>query len=212
MPATLDRPCHAARMDGSETPGHEAADGDPLRTERLLLRGWREDDRAPFARMNADPRVMEHFPGPLDAAASDALLDRIVERLAADGWGLWAVERRQDGAFLGFTGLARIPFEAHFTPAVEVGWRLTADAWGRGYATEAARAAVAVAFDRLALDEIVSMTTPANLRSRRVMERLGMTRDPADDFDHPRLPAGHPIRRQVLYRLPAVRWRDAGAG
>ncbi len=183
-----------------------------IATSRLLLRGWQREDRAAFARMNADPRVMEHFPAPLDAAASDAFVDRIVAGLAADGWGLWAVERVADGMFLGFTGLARIPFEAHFTPAIEVGWRYSVEAWGHGYATEAARVAVAFAFDRLLLDELVSMTTPANIRSRRVMQKLGMTRDPADDFEHPRLPVGHPIRHQVLYRLPAARWRAAGAG
>lgn len=188
-------------------------DGAPeLRTERLLLRGWRPEDRGPFAQMNADPRVMEQFPAPLDTAESDAFADRIVERMAADGWGLWAVERVEDGTFIGFTGLAPIPFEAHFTPAIEVGWRLAVEAWGHGYATEAARAAVALAFDGLRLEELVSMTTPANVRSRRVMERLGMTHDPADDFEHPRLPVGHPIRRQVLYRLSAARWRERAPG
>jgi RimJ/RimL family protein N-acetyltransferase len=180
-----------------------------LGTERLRLRRWRDADRAPFARMNGDPRVMQHFPAVLNASESDALVDRIVEFMAASGWGLWAVEREEDGAFMGFTGLTPIPFDAPFTPAVEVGWRFAVEAWGHGYATEAARAAVAFGFDHLGLDEIVSMTTPANLRSRRVMERLGMTRDPADDFEHPRLPEGHPIRHQVLYRLPVPRWRTA---
>jgi len=182
-----------------------------LRTERLILRGWQPTDRDPFARMNADPRVMEHFPAPLTGVESDAFVDLITERLAADGWGLWAVERVEDRAFLGFTGLAPIPFDAHFTPAIEVGWRLAFEAWGHGYATEAAHAAVTFAFERLGLDELVSMTTPANARSRRVMERLGMTRDPADDFEHPRLPEGHPIRHQVLYRLSVARWREVAA-
>ena len=182
-----------------------------LRTGRLLLRGWRGGDRATFARMNADRRVMEHFARVLTQAESDAFAARAQVRLEADGWGLWAVERIEDGAFLGFTGLAHIPFDAAFTPAVEVGWRLAVEAWGHGYATEAARAAVEFAFDRLALDELVSFTAAANLRSRRVMERLGMTHDRSDDFDYPPLPEGHPLRRQVLYRIRATNWREASA-
>jgi len=197
------------RPDPDATRGGTRA---PLRTARLLLRGWHAADRPPFARMNADPRVMEHFPAPLTAPQSDAFMDRIAARLAVDGWGLWAVERVEDGAFLGFAGLAAIPFEAHFTPAVEVGWRLRPEAWGHGYATEAGRAALAVAFDRLALAEVVSITSVGNVRSRRVMERLGMARDPVDDFDNPRLPDGHPLRPHVLYRLPATRWRAAPTG
>jgi RimJ/RimL family protein N-acetyltransferase len=177
-----------------------------LSTERLLLRQWRPGDREPFAAMNADPLVMEHFPAPLTRAESDALVDRIEARLEADGFGLWAAERRSDGAFLGFIGLARHDFPAHFAPCVEVGWRLAVDAWGHGYATEGAQAALAHGFETIGLDEIVSFTVPANVRSIRVMERLGMTRDPTDDFDHPRIPAGHPLRHQVLYRLGAERW------
>jgi RimJ/RimL family protein N-acetyltransferase len=179
-----------------------------LVSERLLLREWRDDDREPFAGMNADPRVMEHFAGVLTRAESDAFVDRMIERWAADGFGLWAVERRTDGRLLGFTGLAAPTFEAHFTPAIEIGWRFAADAWGHGYATEAALAALRFGFEDLGLAEIVSFTVPANTRSRAVMERIGMTRDPADDFDHPRFPPGHPIRRHVLYRLA----RDAWAG
>ena len=170
-------------------------------TERLLLRGWRDADRAPFAALNADPVVMEHFPNVLDAAISDALVDRNDDGWQANGFGLWALERREDEQFLGFVGLSRPSFEAAFTPAVEVGWRLARDAWGHGYATEAARAALRFGFETLGLDEIVSFTVPANVRSRAVMERLGMTHDPSDDFDHPRLPEGHPLRRHVLYRL-----------
>jgi RimJ/RimL family protein N-acetyltransferase len=178
-----------------------------LTTARLLLREWRDEDRGPFAELNADPRVAEFLGEPMDRAVSDALIDRIVARWAADGHGLWAVERVEDGRFLGFVGLAAPSFEAAFTPCVEVGWRLAADAWGRGYATEGARAALSFGFDDLMLDEIVSFTTVANVRSRAVMERLGMTRDSADDFDHPRIAEGIPLRPHVLYRLRRADWR-----
>lgn len=174
-----------------------------LTTERLQLRGWQESDREPLAVINADPEVMEHFPAVLDRQASDSLFDRIQDGWLAHGFGLWALERTADSAFLGFVGLSRPSFEAPFTPAVEVGWRLARSAWGHGYATEAARAAVAFGFEGIALEEIVSFTVPANVRSRWVMERLGMTHDPGDDFDHPGLPPGHPLRRHVLYRLRA---------
>ncbi len=177
-----------------------------LTTERLALRGWTTADREPHAAMNADPEVMRHFPAVLDAAASDALFERVTVHWAEHGFGLWAVERRDDGRFLGFTGLTRPSFEAHFTPAVEVGWRFARDAWGHGYATEAARAALRFGFETVGLDEIVSFTVPANERSWRVMERIGMTRDPADDFDHPRLPEHHPLRGHVLYRLGRTAW------
>jgi RimJ/RimL family protein N-acetyltransferase len=177
-----------------------------LVTDRLLMREWRDEDLEPFARLNADPLVMEHFPSWLTREQSDALVDRITLRWEEDGVGLWAVERRADAAFLGFTGLARPNFEAAFTPAVEVGWRLAVEAWGHGYATEAARAALAFGFEERGLDEILSWTVPANVRSRAVMERLGMTRDPADDFDHPNLAADSPLRRHVLYRLSREAW------
>jgi ribosomal-protein-alanine N-acetyltransferase len=170
-------------------------------TDRLILREWRKADRAPFAAMNADPAVMEHFPAPLTRSQSDAFVERITEHLAEHGFGLWALERRSTGEFLGFTGLAVPRFAAHFTPAVEVGWRLSRQAWGRGYATEAARAALNAGFSDFGLAEIVSFTVPANLRSRAVMERLGMTHEEADDFDHPALPLDSPLRRHVLYRL-----------
>jgi RimJ/RimL family protein N-acetyltransferase len=176
--------------------------GPELRTERLLLRRWRESDREPFAALNADPAVMEHFPATLARADSDLLIDRIEARFDELGYALWAVEVVDGGAFAGFVGLAPATFEAHFTPAVEVGWRLAREHWGRGYATEAARAVLAFGFGQVGLDEIVSFTVPANVRSWSVMERLGMTRDPADDFDHPVIPPGHPLRRHVLYRLP----------
>jgi RimJ/RimL family protein N-acetyltransferase len=178
-----------------------------IATARLVLRGWRDSDRAPFAALNADPEVARYLGGGArERAASDALVDQFVEHWRANGFGLWAVERTQDGAVLGFSGLSRPGFEAHFTPAVEVGWRLARAAWGHGYATEAAMAALRFAFEVLDLEEVVSFTVPANARSRRVMERLGMTHDEADDFDHPRLPAGHPLRRHVLYRLRREDW------
>lgn len=172
-----------------------------LRTERLLLRAWRAGDREPFARMNADPRVKEFFPAPLTRAESDALADRIEAHFAKHGFGLYAAELGAEGSFIGFIGLSVPPFEAHFTPCVEIGWRLAAEYWGRGLATEGAREVVRYAFEELGLDSLVSMTVPANLASRRVMEKLGMTHAPADDFDHPSLPAGHPLRQHVLYRL-----------
>ena len=173
-----------------------------LTTARLRLRGFEERDRAPFAALNADPAVMEHFPSTLDRAASDALVDRIQERWANDGHGLWAVERREDRAFLGFTGVARLAF----LDVPEVGWRFARFAWGQGYATEAAEAALGFGFGPLDLAEIVSVTTVGNARSMRVMERLGMHRDPAADFEHPNLPSGHPLRPHVLYRLTREEW------
>lgn len=178
-----------------------------LRTARLLLRRWRDDDRAPFAALNADPAVMEHFPSTLSRAQSDAVVDRIEADFEERGWGLWAVELREAGSFIGFVGLNPANFDAPFTPAVEIGWRLARERWGHGYATEGARAALEFGFETLALDEIVSFTTRGNARSRRVMERLGMHRDPADDFDNPTVPEGTPIRPHVLYRLERTSWR-----
>ncbi|MEV6149387.1 GNAT family N-acetyltransferase [Nonomuraea sp. NPDC052129] len=172
-----------------------------METERLIMRRWRDDDREPFAAMNADAEVMEHFPALLTRSESDGFVDRIEAGFEAHGYGLWALEVRKSGEFIGFTGLVLQTFEAPFTPAVEVGWRLAKAAWGHGYAIEAAREAVRYGFDVAGLDEIVSMTTVGNTRSRKVMERLGMTRDIADDFYHPRVPADNPQRPHVLYRL-----------
>jgi RimJ/RimL family protein N-acetyltransferase len=170
-------------------------------TDRLLLRGWRDADRAPFAALNADPRVMEYFAsGALSRRESDALADRIEAHFVARGFGLWAIDVPGVAAFAGFCGLAVPSFTAHFTPCVEIGWRLAPECWGRGYATEAARAVLAHAFGPLGLHQVVSFTTASNLRSQRVMQRIGMTRDPADDFDHPGVAEGHPLRRHVLYR------------
>jgi RimJ/RimL family protein N-acetyltransferase len=167
-----------------------------LRTDRLLLRRWRDADRAPFAAMNADPVAMEHFPATLTREQSDALVDRIEEHFEEHGYGLWALE--VDGTFVGFTGLVWQTYEAPFTPALEVGWRLTRSAWGNGYATEAATAALARGLQEV--DSVVSTTALTNLRSQRVMQRLGMRREL--EFDHPRVPEGHPVRRHVLHRLP----------
>jgi RimJ/RimL family protein N-acetyltransferase len=170
-------------------------------TDRLLLRRWRDADRQPFARMNADPAVMEHFPALLSPEESDHLIQNIEKHFERHGFGGWAAELRATGEFIGFIGLAVPAFLAAFTPCVEIGWRLARAHWGKGLAIEGARAVAKHAFDVLGLDELVSFTVPANVRSRRVMEKLGMTHDPRDDFDHPNLPEGHPMRRHVLYRL-----------
>jgi RimJ/RimL family protein N-acetyltransferase len=172
-----------------------------IQTERLLLRRWRDEDREPFYRMNSDARVMEFFTECLTRAQSDSLVERINEHFKKHGFGLFAAELREDQAFIGFVGLTVPSFKAHFTPCVEIGWRLAANYWGRGLTTEGARAVVKYAFEELALDALVSFTVPGNTRSRRVMEKIGMTRNAPDDFDHPNLPKGHSLRRHVLYRL-----------
>ena len=172
-----------------------------IETSRLLLRNWKKGDREAFAHMNSDPKVMEFMPGRLSSAESDLLADRIEDHFRRHGFGLYAAELRQEGQFIGFIGLSVPAFEAHFTPCVEIGWRLAADYWGRGLATEGAKAVVEHAFGVLGLESLVSFTVPANVRSIRVMEKIGMIRDPSEDFDHPNLPEGHPLRRHVLYRL-----------
>ncbi len=172
-----------------------------IHTERLLLRRLRAEDPEPFAALNADPRVMEHLGSTLSRAESDALAARIDAHFEQHGFGLFAAESSETADFAGFVGLSVPRFEAHFTPCVEIGWRLAARHQGRGYATEGARAVLSFGFERLGLDEIVSFTVPANLPSRRVMEKLGMTRRAADDFDYPALPEGHSLRRHVLHRL-----------
>ena len=172
-----------------------------LTTKRLRLRLWREEDLAAFAALNADPRVMRYMPKVLDRAESDASAQRIQDHFNRYGFGWWAVEVIGVAEFIGFTGLCVPPFEAHFTPCVEIGWRLAHAFWGFGYATEAACAARDYAFEQLGLEQIVSCTVPENQRSRKVMERIGMTHAPEDDFEHPLLPVGHPLRPHVLYRL-----------
>jgi RimJ/RimL family protein N-acetyltransferase len=177
-----------------------------IRTERLWLRPWRANDREPFARMNADPRVMECFPALLSREESDASVDRALAHFAEHGFGVWAVELPGVARFIGYVGLWRPTIQTHFTPCVEIGWRLAYEYWGRGLATEGALASLEFGFKELRLEEIVSMTAPANLRSRRVMEKIGMTRREEDDFDHPRVPDGHPLKRHVLYRLKRSDW------
>src|SRR5215468_4714 len=177
-----------------------------IRTPRLLLRDWQPADREIFAEMGRDEDVMRFFPAQLDRAQSDAIVDRVQAGITERGWGLWAVEVRQSGEFIGFVGLQPVSIEAPFAPAVEVAWRLARGAWGHGYATEAARACLRFAFTELELAEVVALTTVTNERSRRVMERIGMIRRPEDDFDHPRVPEGHALRRHVLYRLARKGW------
>ena len=183
------------------------SDATTLSGGRVRLRRWRDEDREAFAAMNADARVMEFFRSPLGRAESDAMVDRIGKHFDDHGFGLWAVEVPGVAPFVGFAGLAIARFAAPFAPCVEIGWRLAFEHWGHGYATEAARLALGHGFGALALPEIVSFTSATNGHSRAVMERLGMRRDPVDDFDHPALPESHPLRRHVLYRLGSASYR-----
>lgn len=174
-----------------------------LHTERCVLRQWRDSDLVPWAEMNADPEVRRWFPEVLDAERAGTEAGRCRDAIARRGWGMWALELPGEIAFAGFVGLNVPQYDAPFMPAVEIGWRLPRAAWGRGYATEAAQAALGFAFSRLALREVIAITVPGNLASRRVMQRLGMVRDATGDFDHPRVQAGHPLSRHVLYRTTA---------
>ncbi|MGJ4889264.1 GNAT family N-acetyltransferase [Bradyrhizobium sp. HKCCYLRH3099] len=180
-----------------------------IQTERLTLREWRDDDRAPFAAMSADPAVMRYLRALPTRQACDQWIDFQIKHHAEHGFGFWVVEERASGAFLGATGLFRVFFDAPFTPAVEIGSRLSRAAWGQGIATEAARAALAFGFDKLGLDEVIAYAAPANEASQNVMRKLGMVRDEASDFDHPRVEADSPLRRQVMYRLPREVWAIA---
>ncbi|WP_439859771.1 GNAT family N-acetyltransferase [Pseudomonas sp. MBLB4136] len=180
-----------------------------LHTPRLLLRRWRADDRAAFAAMNGDPEVMRHFPACLSPEQSDRVAERIEADFAEHGFGFWALERKDSGAFIGFTGLRPVTFAAPFCPAVEIAWRLARSHWRQGLASEAARAALACGFTRLGLAQVVSFTTPENLASQRLMQAIGMRHDPAGDFDHPALAEGHRLRRHMLYRLSRADW-EAG--
>jgi RimJ/RimL family protein N-acetyltransferase len=172
-----------------------------LETDRLLLRRWKVEDREPFAAMNADPRVMEFFPGVLTREESDQLIESIEAHFDNHGFGLFAAELKAEKKLIGFIGLHVAGFQSHFTPCVEIGWRISPEYWGKGLALEGSREVIRFAFERLRLDSLVSFTVPENTASRRLMERLGMTHDPAEDFDHPKLPPGHRLRRHVLYRL-----------
>ncbi|MFJ8434674.1 GNAT family N-acetyltransferase [Kitasatospora sp. NPDC094019] len=170
-----------------------------LHTDRLLIRRWREADLATWAEMNVDPEVRQHLGEPLTRERSDESVARFEADIDRRGYGWLAVEVRETGEFIGFAGLDDVDEEVPFT-GVEIGWRLARSAWGRGYATEAARAVLAFGFDTLGLPEILAVTTATNVRSQAVMTRLGMTRDPADDFDDPTAPEG-PLRPNVLFRL-----------
>jgi RimJ/RimL family protein N-acetyltransferase len=180
-----------------------------LLSARLRLRAWRESDLEPFAALNADPCVTRFLSRALTRAQSDALAAQAQARIEAHGWGLWALELRASGSFIGYLGLAVPAFQAHFTPCVEIGWRLARPYWGAGLATEVARECLRFAFAELHLEEVVAFTVPANQRSRALMERLGLRHDAAGDFAHPQLPAGHPLSRHVLYRLSRQCWQDA---
>ena len=184
-----------------------SSDG-PRNTERLILREWRNEDAEAFAELNADAAVREFFPGTLSRKESDNEFKRIQDRFADQGFGLWAVEVPRVAEFIGFIGLNRPGFMAHFTPCIEIGWRLAAQHWGKGYATEGAAEILRFAFEELKLEEIVSFTTINNIRSRRVMEKLGMQRSADDDFNHPKLAADHPLRPHVLYRIASADWVD----
>ena len=171
-----------------------------IETGRLVLRRWQSSDVEPFAALNADPRVMEFFPATLSRAQTEAMVATIEKNIDQHGFGIWAVELKRTRDFIGFIGLDVPGYALPFSPCVEIGWRLAFNHWGNGYAQEGARAALTFGFEKMRLEEIVSFTTVANLRSRRVMERIGMIYDARDDFDHPKLPEGHPLRRHVLYR------------
>jgi RimJ/RimL family protein N-acetyltransferase len=178
----------------------------------MNLRRWRDSDREPFSRLNADARVMEWMPALLTPEESGRLVDRIEAHFEQHGFGLFAAELRHNRRFIGFIGLAVPGFVAAFTPCVEIGWRLDREFWGQGLTTEGARAVLRYAFESLGLKEVVSFTVPMNLRSHGVMERLGMVRDRAADFDHPKLPEGHALRRHVLYRIDRERWEQIADG
>lgn len=179
-------------------------------TERLRLRQWCAADRNPFAVLNADPRVMEFYPAPLSRAESDALANRCQALIAERGWGFWAVETIDTQEFVGFVGLHTPVPELPFSPCVEIGWRLAAKHWGKGFATEAARGALRIGFEQLGLPEIVSFASVGNIRSRAVMDRLGM-RQTEEMFEHPAIPEGSALRQHCLYRLSRGRWLASAA-
>ncbi len=180
-----------------------------LHSARLQLRTWRAADLEPFAALCADPQVMRYFPAPYSREDVAAMIRRFRGHFAEHGFGVWALQRKDNGAFIGFTGIGHVGFEAPFGPAVEIAWRLARAHWGQGFASEAARAALGCAFERLGLEQVVAFTAVDNLPSQRVMQAIGMQHAPAEDFDHPRLAPGHALRRHVLYRLRNSDWRAA---
>jgi RimJ/RimL family protein N-acetyltransferase len=182
-----------------------------LRTERLLLRRWRGADHEPFAAINADPLVMEYYPAVLSRVRSDALIERFEAGFEEHGYGLWAVELPGERPLAGYVGLFSVEIDVAFAPAVELGWRLARECWGRGIASEAAGASIAFAFEELGLDELIAYTAVVNRRSRQLMERLGMTRDPAEDFRHPSREVNGRLAPHVLYRLAADDYKRAPA-
>lgn len=175
-----------------------------LTTERLILRPWKPEDLQPFAQLNADPRVREFFPSVLTQEESNRQAKIHSDYINEHGWGFWAVSAPDVSDFIGMIGIAPIPFKSHFTPAIEIGWRLAVDYWGKGYAAEGAQAVLQYGFATLHLPEIVAITSMQNVRSQNVMKKIGMHRDPADDFDHPNVPDGNPVKRHMLYRIDRV--------
>lgn len=182
-----------------------------LESARLVMRPWRDEDLPAFAELCADPQVMRYFPDTLSRLQSAAVIGRIRGHFAENGFGLWALERKDTGQFIGFTGLNRVEFDASFTPAVEIAWRLAREHWGLGYASEAAWTTLRCGFGQLDLDEMVAFTATANLASEKVMQAIGMRRE-GSDFDHPELPEGHPLRRHLLYRITRAQWLDTLRG
>lgn len=178
-----------------------------LESARLLLRQWQDKDLPKFAEMCADPRVMRYFPQTLSRLESAAVIGRVRGHFAENGYGLWALERKDNGQFIGFTGLGEVGFDAPFTPATEIGWRLAYEHWGLGFASEAAWTCLRCAFGQLGMEEVVAFTAQANLPSEKVMQAIGMVRDPEGDFDHPNLP-GHELQRHMLYRITREQWQQ----
>jgi RimJ/RimL family protein N-acetyltransferase len=172
-----------------------------IETDRLTLRTWKKEDAEAYYQINQDPKVLECLGGPLSMEEVHNFIQRVNSQMDVRGYTLWAVEEKETGALMGFIGLDYKDWESHFTPAVEIGWRLGSQYWGKGYATEGAKASLAYGFKHCGLKEIVSLTVPANLRSIRVMEKIGLRRDMQGDFAHPGLPADHRLSQHVLYRL-----------
>lgn len=180
-----------------------------IETERLILRDWQESDLEPFAALNQDARVMDFFPSLRSYKESIDSMQKMDGHIAEHGFGPFAVSLKTTGEFIGFIGIMVVDLDVPFAPAVEIGWRLAFEYWGKGYATEGAKAVLKYGFEKVNLSEIVSFTVPANRRSRHVMEKIGMHRDPKDDFDHPKIAMGNPLRKHVLYRLSKEEWDKA---